>query len=92
MALTVALAGCGSSGEAPVRSGAQVFASQCSVCHSLAGNESEHKLGGDLRGYRFSRATLQSFTREMPVRHRLSAAELRAVVDYVLRAERSSAG
>lgn len=63
-----------------------VFAHACQSCHSLIGNESEHKQGGDLLGYDFSRQELISFTRVMPTRP-LSAAELNAVVDYVLRAQ-----
>jgi hypothetical protein len=58
------------------------------VCHSLIGNESKHTQGGDLVGFRLSRRTLTQFTREMPVKHRLDAAQLRAVVAYVLAAER----
>lgn len=76
----------------PLPSGAGVFAEACQVCHSLVGNESQRKLGGDLMGYRISRQALTQFSREMPVRKPLTAAELRAVVDYVLRAERRAAG
>ncbi len=65
-----------------------MFATACSQCHSLIGNESLRRQGGDLLGYRFSRQQLLSFTREMPVRHPLSASELGAVVDYVLSVER----
>jgi mono/diheme cytochrome c family protein len=70
--------------------GAAVFAQSCLACHTLIGNESGHKQGGDLLGYRMSRATLTSFTRVMPVRRALSRAQLRAVVTYVLRAERGA--
>jgi cytochrome c2 len=73
-------------------SGAGVFAEACQGCHSLVGNESERKLGGDLLGYRMSRHALTQFSWEMPVRQSLTASELRAVVDYVLRAERRAAG
>ena len=90
LALTLTLGGCGGSARTPAPSGSRVFAGQCAVCHSLVGNESLHTQGGDLRGYRFSRQTLTSFTREMPTRRRLTAPELRAVVDYVLRAEQAA--
>jgi hypothetical protein len=39
-----------------------------------------------------TRSNLTQFSREMPARRPLTAAELRAVVDYVLRKERRSAG
>jgi hypothetical protein len=69
-----------------------VFIERCQVCHSLVGNESEHKQGGDLLGYVMSRKALTQFSREMPLRRPLTVAELRAVVEYVLRAERRAAG
>ena len=68
-----------------------VFAQSCQVCHSLVGNEDEQKQGGDLLGYRMSRQSLTQFSREMPVRRALTSADLRAVVDYVLSAERRGA-
>jgi mono/diheme cytochrome c family protein len=64
-----------------------VFAHSCQSCHSLVGNESRHKQGGDLLGYNLTRAQLTSFTRVMPAR--LTAAQLRAVVDYVYRVQQS---
>lgn len=67
--------------------GAAIFVRDCQSCHSLVGNESEHKQGGDLLGYRMTRAQLLGFTRVMPTRP-LTAAQLSAVVDYVLRAQR----
>lgn len=76
--------------QAPGASGAAVFARDCQACHSLVGNESERKQGGDLRSYRMSRASLASFARVMPARRPLTAAELRAVVDYVFSAERAA--
>jgi mono/diheme cytochrome c family protein len=82
------VAGCASSSSERAPSGAVVFAQACQVCHSLIGSESEYKQGGDLVGYRMSRLDLTEFSREMPVRRQLSAAALRAVVDYVLSAER----
>ncbi|MGO9751220.1 MAG: c-type cytochrome [Solirubrobacteraceae bacterium] len=85
------VAGCASSSSERAPSGAVVFAQTCQVCHSLVGSESQRKQGGDLLGYRMSRRDLTQFSREMPVRRPLTAAELRAVVDYVLRAERRAA-
>jgi hypothetical protein len=63
-----------------------VFAHDCSACHSLIGNETKHKDGGDLVGYHLTRDQLALITRTMPTRP-LSAAELQAVVGYVLRAQ-----
>jgi len=60
-----------------------VFAQECSACHSLVGNESQHKLAGDLAGVPFSRTVLLQFASEMPAPRRLSAAQLRAVVEFV---------
>jgi mono/diheme cytochrome c family protein len=72
---------------------AAVFARHCSACHSLIGNESRHRQGGDLVGYRLSRQQLLEFTREMPTRRPLTSAQLEAVVDYVLKIQqRGSAG
>lgn len=61
-----------------------MFAHDCQACHSVIGNESAHKQGGDLLGYHLTRAQWLSFTRVMPARRPLSKAELNAVVDYVL--------
>jgi mono/diheme cytochrome c family protein len=89
------LAGCGGASphKAPVTlpatgsvSGAVVFAHDCQSCHSLIGNESEHKQGGDLLGYDLTRQEWVSFTRVMPTRP-LSAAQLNAVVSYILRVQ-----
>lgn len=86
------VAGCASSSTQQAPSGAAVFAGTCQVCHSLVGNESGRTQGGDLLGYLMSRQALTQFSREMPVRRPLTTAELRAVVAYVLRAERRAAG
>jgi mono/diheme cytochrome c family protein len=64
-----------------------VFSEKCAACHSLIGNESGHRVGGDLLGYRIPRQQLLEFTREMPVRKPLTRAELSAVVDYVFSLE-----
>ncbi len=84
----VALAGCGTSTGVPAGHGAVVFAQDCAACHSLVGNESEHKQGGALLGYRMSPPALLEFAREMPVRHPLTNAQLAAVVAYIGAAER----
>jgi mono/diheme cytochrome c family protein len=79
--LSGALAGCGGAASHP--SGSHVFATDCAACHSVIGNESQHRVGGDLLGYRISRQELLQYTREMPVRRPLTRAQLTAVVDYV---------
>jgi mono/diheme cytochrome c family protein len=84
VATSVAVAGCGGGGGPSQTGEAAVFARNCSACHSLIGNESRHRQGGDLVGYRLSRQELLEFTREMPTRRRPTSSELEAVVDYVL--------
>jgi mono/diheme cytochrome c family protein len=81
VALVASVAACGSA-QSRV-SGAQVFVRECAVCHSVIGNESLHRQGGDLLGYRMTRQQLVEFTREMPLRRPLTRAQLTAVVDYV---------
>src|SRR5947209_19355740 len=71
--------GTGAGASARPVSGATVFAHECSYCHSLIGNESLHREGGDLLGYTLTRQQLLLQTRQMPVRHQLSAAQLNAV-------------
>jgi mono/diheme cytochrome c family protein len=83
LATSVALAGCGDRHSRP-QTGETVFAGNCSACHSLVGNESRHRQGGDLVGYRLSRPELLEFTREMPTRRALTSSQLEGVVDYVL--------
>jgi mono/diheme cytochrome c family protein len=85
------LAGCGGRATDRRPPGATVFANECAACHSVIGNESLHRQGGDLVGYRMTREQLVEYTREMPVRHRLSPAQLSAVVDYVLELQRRNA-
>jgi mono/diheme cytochrome c family protein len=65
--------------------GEVVFAHSCSACHSLIGNESLRKQGGDLLNYKLTQAQLISFTRVMPAR--LTATQLEAVVRYIMRAQ-----
>lgn len=91
-ALAGLVAGCGSGRSSPTASGRAVFAQQCSVCHSLAGNEHARKDGGDLLGFHATRSEVVQFVREMPVRRPLTKAQLQAVVDYVMAAERRAAG
>ncbi|HWD65747.1 MAG TPA: cytochrome c [Solirubrobacteraceae bacterium] len=89
LALALLIGGCGQVARPRQPSGAAVFGQECQVCHSLIGNESLNKDGGDLLGYRMTARQMNTFAREMPVRHRLSSPELRAVVRFVLHAERS---
>ena len=84
--------GCASAGRPRPASGKALFAEDCSACHSLIGNESLRRQGGDLLGYRFSRRDLLEFVREMPVRHPLRPAQLAAIVRYVSSKERSAGG
>ncbi len=83
------LAGCGGAKQA--QPGAALFAHNCSLCHSLIGNESLRRQGGDLLGYRLSRPTLLQFAREMPVRRPLTEAQLARIVDYIRRVQASGA-
>ena len=87
-AIAAALAGCGDSHH---QRGSDLFASECSACHSAIGNESLRRPGGDLLVYRLSRADLLQFARQMPVPKPLSAAQLRAIVDYIVELQRKSA-
>lgn len=81
----LAVVGCGGGARISQTSeAADVFARNCSACHSLIGNESRHRQGGDLVGYRLSRQQLLEFTREMPTRRPLTSAQLQLVVEYVL--------
>jgi Cytochrome C oxidase, cbb3-type, subunit III len=93
LVLAVAVAGCGggtSTTPEQTPSGAEVFSKSCTSCHSLIGNESLHRPGGDLLGYRLSREQLFEQVREMPVRHSLTKGQLAAVVDYVYALERAA--
>ena len=87
----MALTGCGASAQ-HAASGSALFAEDCSKCHSLIGNESRRRQGGDLLDHWFSRQDLLEFAREMPVRRPLSPAQLAAIVDYVFGRERSASG
>jgi mono/diheme cytochrome c family protein len=82
----------GTSGTGTAASGREVFAVHCSVCHSLTGRNDPRLQGGDLLGFHAGRRQVVQFVREMPVVHGpLSNAELQAVVDYVIAAERRGA-
>ena len=69
-------------------SGRELFTRDCGFCHSLSGHSSPKQEGGDLLGAHLRRPVLVQFTAEMPVKHRLSRADLNAVVDYVLAVQR----
>lgn len=85
--LAVALSGCGGTDRRPVN-GRVVFTQSCRACHSLDGHPSAGQQGGDLGGVAIGRRAMIQFVREMPVRRRLSAAEINAVSDYVRAVER----
>jgi mono/diheme cytochrome c family protein len=68
----------------PTVSGRAVFDAHCEVCHSISARSTPEQQGGDLRGLHLPRRELVQFTVEMPiVRSRLTAAQVRAVVDYM---------
>jgi mono/diheme cytochrome c family protein len=91
LVLSLAVCACGgSSPSAAAPDGKSLFARDCSSCHSLSGVESAKRQGGDLLRGRFSREVMLQFAREMPVRHRLTEAELRRVADYVVAVERAN--
>jgi mono/diheme cytochrome c family protein len=88
LAVATACAGCGSSGSSErVADGASLFSEDCGMCHSLTGRPSARQQGGDLLGLHTTQAEMLEFVREMPVPHRLTAAETRTVADYVRAAE-----
>jgi mono/diheme cytochrome c family protein len=88
LAAAVLPAGCGASGARSV-SGRTVFDQECSACHSLRGTENPRLQGGDLLAFHSSRAQLTQLAAEMPVRHPLDRSQLRAVVSFVVAAERA---
>ena len=64
--------------------GHDVFNEACAECHSVSGHNKPSQQGGDLLHFESTRAQLVQLTREMPViHHRLSDAEVQAVVDYL---------
>ena len=79
------LAGCGNGGggSARIAQGRQIFASQCSGCHTVTGHE-HGASGGDLVLAHLQEKDLASFARVMPTKQPLSAAQARAVASYVV--------
>jgi mono/diheme cytochrome c family protein len=93
VAVSVVLLGCGSTSvRPPTRSGRALFAEDCTKCHSLIGNESLRRAGGDLLGYRLNHRALMQFVSEMPVRRPLTPAQIAAIVEYVSAKERTAGG
>ena len=90
--LAIAAAGCGGSGSAPSNRGKTLFTQACGACHTLTGVDSPKHQGGDLLAARMSRLALLQFGREMPVRRRLTSAELATVADYILAVQRRGGG
>lgn len=84
LAIATTLCGCGGAGAPPPQSGSALFRESCAACHSLIGNDSLRREGGDLLGFRFSRQVWLQYAREMPVRRRLTPAQLEAVVEYIM--------
>ncbi|MGH2856784.1 MAG: c-type cytochrome [Solirubrobacteraceae bacterium] len=93
LAAAALLSGCGggrTTAQRATTDGRAVFAASCSACHSLDGRYHAGLIGGDLRRLHATREQLTQFAAEMPVRHPLSGAQLRAVVRYVLDVERGA--
>ncbi len=88
LAAAVVLGGCAATPSGSPAGGRVLFAQACGACHSVTGRQSPRRQGGDLLRLHIGRATMLEFAREMPVRHRLSSAQLQVVVDYVLAVER----
>ncbi len=88
LVVVVVLGGCGTTGGAQRSGGQALFAQDCGACHSLSGRQSPRRQGGDLLALHAGREPMLQFIREMPVRRRLSPAQLRTVADYVLDVER----
>lgn len=87
LAVTLLAAACGAASSPQAPSGERLFASSCGGCHTLTGADSPSHQGGDLLHLHVTHPQLLQFAREMPVRHRLTAAQLEAVTAYVLAAE-----
>jgi mono/diheme cytochrome c family protein len=83
LAIAAVAAGCGSGGGSQHAGGAALFAADCGMCHSLNGQQSPRRQGGDLLALHMTRAQMLDFVREMPVHHRLTSAEVATVADYV---------
>lgn len=76
----LALSGCGR--HASPSAGARIFARSCSDCHTLTGHDTQVD-GGDLIPLSASLAQIESFVRAMPLRPRLTPAEIAVVSRYV---------
>jgi mono/diheme cytochrome c family protein len=88
IALAVAVAGCGATGPGP-NTGSALFKTHCETCHSISGHSAPRQQGGDLKNLHLPRVELVQLTAEMPPIHgRLSAREVRAVVEYLQAVER----
>jgi mono/diheme cytochrome c family protein len=81
LGLVLVAAGCGG-GTTEAQRGHAVFEHACASCHTIGGRE-RGTSGGDLALGHLSLADIESFTRAMPTRERLSEAEVRAVSLYV---------
>lgn len=95
LALAATAAGCGSASvptpsSRPTAAGRTLFAGSCSGCHSLSGHDAPSRQGGDLLGVRLPRPIALQFVREMPVRPRLTEAQLARIVDYIAAVQRGS--
>ncbi|MDQ6730341.1 MAG: cytochrome c [Actinomycetota bacterium] len=95
LALAVIAAGCGSASAPTPSLGATaaartLFAGSCGGCHSLTGHDTPSRQGGDLLGVRVRRPIALEFAREMPVRPRLTEAQLGTIVDYIAAVQRGS--
>ena len=84
--LAATLAACGTQQHGAAASvvghGRMVFSDSCAGCHTLTGREHGAE-GGDLLLPSFSVADFASFARIMPVRPRLSEADVQAVAEYL---------
>ncbi len=88
----MASAACGSArsgARSDAGTGRAVFADACSACHSLSGRDDPQLQGGDLLHFHSSRAQMTQLAGEMPVPRPLTPSALRAVVSYVIDAERA---
>ncbi len=95
VALAITVAGCGSAGAPTPASrataaGRTLFAGSCGACHSVTGHNAPSRQGGDLLGVRLPRPVALQYAREMPVRHKLTEAQLVRIVDYIAAVQRGS--
>lgn len=88
VALAGGISGCG--GPRATQDGRTLFDAGCRSCHSLIGNESLRRVGGDLLAYRFSRSDMIQLVGEMPVRRSLDSRQIAVVSDYVLALEHAA--